>query len=701
MRIMVSFFLVLALHVVRADSFVLFEENGKVGLKDNSGTVVLPARFNALGWSDGSFSVIGNVTGYRLDGRWGIINLKKEFVTAALYEKLEYAGGENIIAQKQFTPTLAKRGCIGLDGKEKIPFIYDGISISGLRAVVFNLINGQYVFGLVDLNHQEIIPLQYKNIFALGTLRYAVQNRQNKIALFSEQGNVITDFTIDSISEFSKNYAFVYQQHKHGLINRHGEMVLPVIYENIKIFNFETALACLPDQWQLINEKNEVINQVDATDLISSNEYFLARIGKHVGLLREDLSTLISPIYTDLRRVSANRWIAKNKLGFGVIDSLGTLIIPHRHQNISVWGSKYLTHTEKGWSLLNELGQELTYKNYQSLIPIRENLALAQYRGYWGLLNETGDEVVHCVYESLNDIRDDLVAVKFKGQYGVLSTSEQWKVVPQPYPLRLLRDNKYAVHEPQNTFVKKMNGEIIYFTSNPIQFLENECIERLPDGTEKVVDYNGISLTPVKVSSGHDLSESLKSSEGLIGVLRDGKYGFVDDRGRLRIANRYDSIQHFQEGLAAIKLIGRWGFINHEDRIVINPNYDFVSGFNGGLSIASRNGKYGLINKSAGVILSFAYDGIKQLESKNYLLTIDGKKGLASSHGELLVEPRFEVLQELENDLLIVKRDGNFGVITKTGMSVIPLDFAKLQYDSTKKLFLALRKSVAKQIALP
>lgn len=65
---------------VWADAFQTFEENGKVGIKNQEGKVILPASFEALGWSDGSFSVIGNVTGYRQNNQWGILNLKKNLL---------------------------------------------------------------------------------------------------------------------------------------------------------------------------------------------------------------------------------------------------------------------------------------------------------------------------------------------------------------------------------------------------------------------------------------------------------------------------------------------------------------------------------------------------------------------------------------------------------------------------------------------
>jgi hypothetical protein len=87
------FLLAMLAHTVLAD-YELFYQNGKAGVRDDeTGTVLIPATFDALGWSDGSFTVINSVTGYRREGRWGLINLKKELVTEPRYENLTSRGG--------------------------------------------------------------------------------------------------------------------------------------------------------------------------------------------------------------------------------------------------------------------------------------------------------------------------------------------------------------------------------------------------------------------------------------------------------------------------------------------------------------------------------------------------------------------------------------------------------------------------------
>ena len=230
-----------------AKGYQTFEEKGMVGMKDDAGHVVLPPAFEALGWSDGNFSVIGEVTGYRLRGSWGIVNLKKEFITTADYENLVYSEGDCIVARKKINRVITKTGCISLNGEIKIPFAYDGISVQGLRAIVFNLIGPRYYFGLTDLEHRILIPVIYKNIRPLGSLRFAVENSENKIALFEDAGKPMTDFSIDSISPFYRDFATVYQAHWQGLIDRNGVFRLEAKYHSIKIDDEGKVFTQLPN----------------------------------------------------------------------------------------------------------------------------------------------------------------------------------------------------------------------------------------------------------------------------------------------------------------------------------------------------------------------------------------------------------------------------------------------------------------------
>ena len=683
-----------------AKSYQTFEENGKVGMKDDSGNIVLPPSFEALGWSDGNFSVIGEVTGYRLQGSWGIINLKKKFITTADYESLVYSGGDCIVARKKINPVIRKTGCINLKGEIRIPFIYDGISVQGLRAIVFNLSGPRYYFGLADLDNKILIPVIYKNIRPLGTLRFAVENSENKIALFGDEGRPVTDFSIDSLSLFYRGFATIYQNHLQGLIDRSGVVKLEAKYNSIKINEEGKVLAQLPNEWVFISDRNETIKLLVADDVKpTSGKRFIVTKGKASGVADQELKTIVPIRYSNLNEIEYGKYSAKQNGKMGVIKENGDIIIPFSFDSLVNEASYYRAYSKNfGWQLLTKPGKKLTEKYYEKLSTANQLGFPAISKGFSGIVNFEGHEFIHCVFDSVAQPIDGLMTVKFKGKYGIINANEDWLVAPQPYPLCVINQQRYLQKQPENNFIKSFDGEILYFTPYPVKFDKKNFKEFLPDGTEKIISYDGEILWRTEMPEG--VEEIFPERESLRGIKKDGRYGFVDDRGRLRIANRYDSIGDFHEGLAAVKLIGKWGFVNTSDQIAINPNYDNIGLFLNGLAIVSRNKKFGLIEKSGNVILPLRYDHVSRLPSGKFLIVFSSLQGLADNKGNVLVEPRFNSLEEAGNNLLITCSDEKCGAITDHGLSSVPMIYDRLSYITSEKLFLAEKKSDWKLIEL-
>lgn len=700
MRAVVFLVAIFSFGMVHADPYLIFSDNGKMGIKDDQGNVIIAPSFDALGWSDGSFSVIGNVTGYRMNNQWGILTLKNEFITKANYESLEYAGADNIVARKRINPTQIKAGCINLQGVVKIPFQYEGISIHGLRAIVFNLNKAKYVYGLVDLQNHVLIPIQYKSIYPLGTLRYAVENEFGKIALHGENGNPITDFQIDSIAQFRNSKAVIYENLNQGLIDRDGIIKLKSIYRSIEITEENKVLVQPPHEWIFITNKNEITNRFAADELISVNEkLFIIKISGKYGLINNELKLVCPVRYDQLTPIGEDAYLARQSKKTGVIKSNNTVVIPFVYDSLYADGNTLRAYRKiEGWSLIDLTNQMLTQKRYDWIGAKNNNVFPVRNNHYWGAVSSTGEEIIHCVFDSLAQVSHDLIVVKFKGQYGVINTHEDWLVAPQTQPIHLINRQRYTQKQGSNVFLKNLQGDIVYFTNNRLEFKEDFFIEYLADGTEKTIDYQGRIINRVSAPAVSNVERIFPSSEGFRGVKRDGRYGFIDDRGRLRIANRYDDIGEFHEGMAAFKLIGKWGFINTADQVIINPNYEKVSDFRNGLAVASRNGKSGVINKEGKAILTFQYDSIQYLPNQKFVLYSKCSTGMADENGTILIDPRFDSLTELENGLVLVGAAGKFGVLTPTGINVIPIIYESLTFDRKHNQFLAFKKSEWKEV---
>src|SRR5690606_29760279 len=88
-------------HATRSDQFTLFEENGKVGLKDENGRVMIPAVYEAIGWTTGKLAIIDKVVGYKANGLWRLIHTSNKVITPAEFLHLQPGEGSFLIAQKQ------------------------------------------------------------------------------------------------------------------------------------------------------------------------------------------------------------------------------------------------------------------------------------------------------------------------------------------------------------------------------------------------------------------------------------------------------------------------------------------------------------------------------------------------------------------------------------------------------------------------
>ncbi len=668
-----------------------FEEQGKVGIKDSQGQVILPAKFDALGWSDGSFSMIGEITGYRQGSKWGLLNLKKQFVTKAVYLSLTTAGGSRILVSREVNAYTSKFGCIDLTGQMVIPLLYDAIAVHDLRAIVMQKSGPRYTYGLIDLNNRIILPLIYKRITPLGTLRYAVQDFSSKTALCSEEGQWSTGFDIDSLSAFKFNLAILYKDLQQGAIDRTGQVRLDPIYREVRIIAPDSLQARKPDSWKVIDlqQKERYRIEADAVESLGHNRNRVTLSGKH-GLVDSLFNTVLPLAYDYIGKIDHEKVVVKKNGKFGLLRTNQTVVLPMTFDSLILQGhlirARWNDQGRIKWDLYDTVGVRKTETSYDRIDAFSGSFFPVTQRGYRGGINRLGKEQIACVYDSVMESDEQYAVVKFKGQYGIITLVDRWVVPPQQNRINLLPGNLWMERQGNLKLIKDFSGQVIYFTEHPLTSFPDHLLERLPDGTEKEINFQGQIINRTKSVAVQE-QQMFTEHEGLTVIKRDGKYGFVDSRGRLRIANRYEDAGDFHEGRAPIKLLGKWGYIDASDEIVVQPSFDRITAFHRGVAKVMRSQKEGLIGRNGEEMLALRYDCIQQLPDGSYLLIINRLMGLATSTGKILIETRFDRL-ELADDLhVIVGQNGRYGVLTREGLSVIPLTYDNLVYQKDTQTF--------------
>jgi hypothetical protein len=678
--------------------FNLFTENGKVGLKDQTGKILIPAHYESLGWSNGSFSVIDKITGYQSHGFWGIINISNRQVTKPEFTALLPGEGLILVAYKRLKGSYKNSaGCINTSGKEIIPFIYDGLKVSSFRVIVVNRLDNQLKHGLLDLSNRKLIPLEYQEIRSIGSLRFAVENFQSKTALYTETGDRITDFSIDSISAFQKNYAVIYQDFRQGLMDRDGRIRIEPKYRNIEFLQDGTIRACLADEWIFLDGQNKFLQTLEADSIDAlGNNLFKLQVAGEIQLMDAQFKPISSLSFSYLGKFENGKAIFKRRNKYGLIRQNGEIMIAPIFDSLVTDQNYYIGNLRQQkknqWTLLDSLGNKKHTKVYDNIEVFDKNLFAVEHHNFWGAINGSGKEIIACVHDSLLQSIGGKVVVKFHGLYGIIDVNENWLVTPQPSRIKLITDDRFLQYTNKTTFLKSIGGSVIYFTENKFEVYQNHLLERLSSGALWAVDLQGRIISR-QIQPDEPIEKVFPETEGLRCIKKDGKFGFIDSRGRLRIANRYEGAKSFSENLAAIKILGKWGFINHQDKIAVQPVYDDVTSFQGGASIVTLKNFLGAIDKTGKLILLPRYQKIKILESRRLLITQDGQQGLADANGKILVSPRFDTVHDLDNGYIIVQRNQKYGLLNLQGVSTIPLIYDYISYDRFNNRYMALKKS--------
>ena len=377
----------------------------------------------------------------------------------------------------------------------------------------------------------------------------------------------------------------------------------------------------------------------------------------------------------------------------------------------------------------------LSSYTYQEIGNKQEQLFAVKRKNHWGYADTTGQEVISCQYLEASPFSNGRASVNFVEGQGVIDTQGQWVVKPfkqggAKLHLTPINDDLYIFQtetqryeEPEFGLIDSQgreryrthhqlidNGEslwerddtdrygLISYTGRRLLPTRYDTISRLQEGKVYVFGregHYGILSWDGKIlqDADNNFEELQPMSNSFLGVKINGKYGFVDEHGRLRIANRYDSITRFQQNMAAVKMMGRWGYINKSERLLVQPHFDGAQPFRGKVAVVRKGNKYGMVNAQGRTVIPLVYERITPTASGRYLIQINDPKrgrsvGLISKEGKPLIHPKYESVEDLGNGYVIVSRRGKFGLLTVGGRTTVPMIHPQLTHDPFNEVYL-------------
>jgi hypothetical protein len=173
-------------------------------------------------------------------------------------------------------------------------------------------------------------------------------------------------------------------------------------------------------------------------------------------------------------------------------------------------------------------------------------------------------------------------------------------------------------------------------------------------------------------------------SEGLARVFYKNKVGCIDTRGNLVIPIKYEDMLEFSDGLAVVDIKGGQGYIDRTGQIVIPPKFHRAYSFQNGFAIVENPKKpwASFINKSGEIVLTDRVNPLSRYNEGLINCNDNEKWGYMNISGEIIIKPIFANARPFYEGKAAVmpvplkgkpKRTERFyGFIDKSGKMVIP-----------------------------
>jgi hypothetical protein len=187
------------------------------------------------------------------------------------------------------------------------------------------------------------------------------------------------------------------------------------------------------------------------------------------------------------------------------------------------------------------------------------------------------------------------------------------------------------------------------------------------EGKYGYIDARGELRIPARYDEAHSFSEGFAS-------VRDGDaWAFIDTRGERVLGPGYEAASSFFEGLVAVRVEGKVGFLNARGKMVVEPSWDGAENFSDGLSLVREQQAYGFIDRKGRVTIPVELPWASSFSEGLAPASVGGTAaGFIDKKGQVVIEEQYSKVGAFTEGLAAVKEGGGFQYIGPDGRVAIP-----------------------------
>lgn len=263
--------------------------------------------------------------------------------------------------------------------------------------------------------------------------------------------------------------------------------------------------------------------------------------------------------------------------------------------------------------------------SFDTITEFRGKYAIASQNGFYNVVDEEGAGVLSAEkYEGITDfiIEDGMFfSAGLGGNNQYYDANEYLRLSPETdydylgifqdgYAL-ISKDDAWGYLDQDFKEVQFGFEEATAFTDGLAAVKKDGKWAVINDGFVKITDYE---FEDVIVDEYH-----VCSTGNHIWVKRNGKYILIDGKGK-EISEGFDAAKPFlnDTGCSAVCIGGKWGLVNQDGKLALECNYEELGSSNIGFAPYADNGKWGYINETGEILIDPSFSGAKTFDENGY-----------------------------------------------------------------------------------
>lgn len=509
-------------------NYFILKQNNKFGVIDTNGKILIESKFDSLIMPNPSKAIFI----CKNDNNTIVLNDKGEEIFKE-YKNIDAIRLKNIASDLMYEKSVLKfesdekYGLINLDGKQILKPDYN--SIEGLSYKEGELlVQKDEKYGIVNIKGNELVKCEYDKI--------SVDNYYTEENNYKYAGYIVGIKTEEG--------------YRYGYINVNGKLLLDTQYNEI------SRITDIKDDKNiyLISAKNGQYGLTKNGEKLTDNEYQSMTYNPNMNVI-----------------------VVEKSKKYGVINLSGKVIVPIEYNQIDINGMYMYATKEQGTVVFDSEGNEakinvdlvkIKTENENYIITINTKNGQTNY----GVIDKQGKQIIEEEYSYIEYLFENyFIASNKEGKLGIIDSKDNQKVELKYDAVQRISNKNMVQTIQSDTKTTQIYSDklekVCEMTNANIDRQEN-YVKIYNDTEIKYFDNTGNQLKNTDIFTENELFAKEEN----------GKYGFADKIGNIKIECKYDKVTEFNKyGFAGIKQNGKWGIINEEGIVIVEPVYEITN----------------------------------------------------------------------------------------------------------------------------